>query len=230
MNLLNTLSLQKEQIKKKKNPQLSLEIHSCVNRKPFPSGKCCFECTSQRVIRRLIMVLVMSLFRDCLLWAQYWFDSTNESGYSNVSCSHLCSLVSVCTCKWAVMSSSYAQGCCWDRATRRKMLMLWPLCIAGVLCDAVFSTWSLFPAASPLCLHSVSVVRPPWGGVLKQRRKRKRQEAQPAQSLPQNLLAHLRGWGVVRKGTSITSLSYFLGCNSYECIKVLWEICFASLS
>lgn len=99
-----------------------------------------------------------------------------------------------------------------------------PCAWLDIRCAAVLSTWSLFPASSPLCLHSGSVVWHPWGGVIvKQRRKRKRGEAQPAQSLPQNLLAHLRGWVVLGKGTSITSLSYFLGCSSYECIEVLCE-------
>lgn len=73
----------------------------------------------------------------------------------------------------------------------------------------------------PLSLTPGAVLWPPRGALLvKQRRKRKRGEAQPARSLPRDLPAHLRRWGMGGKGASVTSPSGFLGRNCCEHMQV----------
>lgn len=144
----------------------------------------------------------MTLFCDCLLWARYRFGCTNKAGYKSTS--HSCFSSFVCTCKWAVVSLATPQDCCQGRAARGKVLVPLPLHRARrLVCCSARHTEPL-PSSQrphPLSLTSGAVLWPPRGVLLvKERRKRKREEAQPAKSLPCELPAHLRGWGMGGKG------------------------------
>ena len=75
---------------------------------------------------------------------------------------------------------------------------------------------ALFSLFSPL-LWGRSVTS---SGVPLGEQRRKRGEAQPALSLPCDLPARPRGRGVTGKGTSITSLSCFLGCGCCDRTRV----------
>lgn len=115
----------------KKN-QLSLEIHSCVNRKPLPSGERCLECAPQRVIRRLIME---SVGYDIILWllalgsVSIWLHKIRQAARArhspaSVRCLHVCLRVSC-------GESPTPQDCCRGRAARGKVPVPLPLRSAG---------------------------------------------------------------------------------------------------
>lgn len=122
----------------------------------------------------------MTLLCDWSLWGQYRFGSTNKVGFKCTSHSRFRPCLSMCSCKWAVVSLTYPAGRLWGSG---KVLVLPLLPMPGGQGSAR-RVPSLLPAASPsLSLHSGAVLWPPWGiPLLKHRRQRKR--AQPAPSLP----------------------------------------------
>lgn len=121
--------------------QLSLEIHSCVNRRPLLAGERC-GCVPPRVIRRFLMELMgFDVILSLPTVAQYWFAPRVKAGH------RVChSPGSVPLCPW-VPEWAPAPGSCWSEGVgapvHGRVFLCYPFPLAS-------GFTSLFPCRAAL--------------------------------------------------------------------------------